>query len=167
MRRFDPRQLPEQFRQTVAQPEVVSIRGGVLADEVDFADTLCEECASLGQDALRAAAAEAAAELRDDAEAAGMVAALVDLDVGVMARRRQQARRQVMVEIRCGAVGLRFSAFAQIGDAFHLVGANDGVDFRDLLADFAAVALHQAAGDDELTGAAGLLELGHFEDRVH
>ena len=34
------------------------------------------------------------------------------------------------------------------------------------LADIAAIALHQAAGDDQLLGAADFLVLGHFEDGV-
>src|ERR1039458_6484228 len=44
-------------------------------------------------------AAEFTAELRDHAERAGMVAPLVDFDVSAMARCRQNARRQIVVEI--------------------------------------------------------------------
>ncbi len=46
-----------------------------------------------------AARAELAAELRDDAEAAGVVAAFGDLDVGRGARRGEDARRLVGVEV--------------------------------------------------------------------
>ena len=53
-------------------------------------------------------------------------------------------------------------------DGFELAGADDGVDFGDVGDDFVAVALDEAAGDDELAGAAagGDLVLRHFEDGV-
>ena len=58
-------------------------------------------------------------------------------------------------------------ALADGHDAFQLVGADEGVDFGHFLADIAAIAFHQAAGDDQLFGAADLLVLGHLEDGVH
>ena len=53
-------------------------------------------------------------------------------------------------------------------DGFELAGAYDGVDFGDVLADFVAVALDEAAGYDEALGAAsvGDLVLDHLEDGV-
>ena len=53
-------------------------------------------------------------------------------------------------------------------DGFELAGAYYGVDFRDVGADFIAVALNEAAGDDEALGAAavGDLVLNHLEDGV-
>src|SRR6202012_3004373 len=49
-----------------------------------------------------------------------------------------------------------------------LAGAYDGVDFGDVGADLVAVALDEAAGDDEFLGAAavGDLVLHHLEDGV-
>ena len=47
-----------------------------------------------------------------------------------------------------------------------LAGADYGVDFRDALADLVAVALDEAAGDDEFSCRAGGLVAGHFEDGV-
>ncbi len=57
---------------------------------------------------------------------------------------------------------------AAVEDGFELAGADDGVDLGDVLADLVAVALDEAAGDDELLGAAavGLLVLDHLEDGV-
>ncbi len=46
------------------------------------------------------------------------------------------------------------------------VGADERVHFRHFLADVAAIALHQAAGDDQLLRAADLLVFGHLEDGV-
>ena len=58
-------------------------------------------------------------------------------------------------------------------DSFELAGADDGVDFGDVLADLVAVALDEAACDDEalgvpFTGAAvgDCLHLDHLEDSV-
>ncbi len=51
-------------------------------------------------------------------------------------------------------------------DRFQLAGADDGVDFRNVLPDFVAVALDQAAGDDEFLRRAGGLVAGHLEDGV-
>jgi hypothetical protein len=53
-------------------------------------------------------------------------------------------------------------------DGFEFAGADDGVDFGDVGADLVAVALDEAAGDDEALGAAavGDLVLHHLEDGV-
>ena len=51
-------------------------------------------------------------------------------------------------------------------DGFELSGADYGVDFGDVAADLVAVALDEAAGDNELAGRTGGLEAGHFEDGV-
>ena len=49
-----------------------------------------------------------------------------------------------------------------------LAGSDDGVDFGDVLSDLVAVALDEAAGDDEALGFAAvlLLMLDHLEDGV-
>ena len=51
-------------------------------------------------------------------------------------------------------------------DAVDFVGADDRVHFGHFRANVAAVALDQAAGDDQALRAAGLLVLGHLEDGV-
>ena len=88
--------------------EVFAVAGGVLADEGDLADALGDEGFGFGYDAGEGTGTELAAELRDDAEAAGMVAAFRDLDVGRGARGGEDARGVVGVEIggegRGGAV---------------------------------------------------------------
>jgi len=53
-----------------------------------------------------------------------------------------------------------------IEDGFEFARAYDGVDFRDALADLVAIALDEAAGDDELFGVAFGFEAGHLEDGV-
>ena len=80
---FDLREPLEQQREAVLQAEVFAVAGGVLADERDFAHALLRRgaAASAMTDSKRRRA-ELAAQLRDDAEAAGMIAAFGDLDVG-------------------------------------------------------------------------------------
>ena len=58
-------------------------------------------------------------------------------------------------------------AFAGGENIFDFAGADDGVHFGNLLANFVAVALDQASGDDQLLRAAEFLVFGHFEDGVH
>ena len=95
-----------------------------------------------------------------------MVAAFGDLHVREVARGGEHARRQVVVEVRLQRIGGGWEALADIDDAVEFVGADEGVDFRHFVADIAAVALHQAAGDDQLFGAADFLVLGHLQDGV-
>ncbi len=167
---FDLREAFEQQRQAVAQAEVFAVKGGVLSDEGDFADARGGQVRGFARDRLQPPAAEFSAQLRDDAEGAGMVAALIDLDVGGVARRREDARRLVLVEIRDRVARFRiFRALAEVAaarrqDLLDFAGADHGVDFGNLRANLFAVTFGQAAGDDEFLGAAEFLVLGHFED---
>ena len=78
--------------------------------------------------------------------------------------------------LRAGENGEGWAAFGWRGaiqarcfqNGFELAGADDGVDFGDVLADLVAVALDEAAGNDELLGAAAVadLVLDHLEDGV-
>jgi hypothetical protein len=84
VRGFDFGEAGEEGGEAVFEAEVFAIAGDVLADEVDFADAIVEQAAGFEDDAFKAAAAELAAELGDDAEGAGVIAALGDFDVGVV-----------------------------------------------------------------------------------
>ena len=95
---FDARQAFEQRGQAVAQAEVFAVGGGVLADERDFAHAGGGQIFRFAHHRLESAAAEFSAQLRDDAERAGMVAALGDLDVGGVARRREHAGHALVIE---------------------------------------------------------------------
>ena len=89
----------EQLREAVFEAEVFAVAGGVLADEGDLANALRDEVLGLGDDGTHAPRTELAAQLRDDAEGAGVVAAFGDLDVGGGARRGEDARSRVVVEV--------------------------------------------------------------------
>ncbi len=49
---------------------------------------------------------------------------------------------------------------------FQLSCADHGIHFRHILADLVAIALHQAAGHDQLARIAGDFVLGHLQDGV-
>ena len=110
------------------------------------------------------------AQLRDDAERAGVVAALADLHVGEPGRGRQHARQRVVVDPG-GQVGPRLVARGGVArhraqDLGDLARAERRVDLRDLLAQLGVVALREAAGHDEAFRPADLLLARHLEDRV-
>ena len=96
---LDLGELFEQRGEAVLDAEVFAEAGCVLPDEIDFAHALRGQALGLGDDRGDGAGAELAAQLRNDAEGAGMIAAFGDLDVGGVARRGQQARRVLVVEI--------------------------------------------------------------------
>ncbi len=96
---FDPGQLFEQQGKAVFQAEIFAVAGGVLADEGDLADAALGQAFGLGDHGLEAAGAELSAQLRDDAEGAGMIAAFGDFDVGHVPRRGEDAGRGVVVKI--------------------------------------------------------------------
>ena len=78
----DAPEAAQQVGQAVAQPVIEPVARGVLRHEHDLLHAPRGQAAHLGQDVLEVAAAMAAAQRRDDAEAAGVVAALADLHVG-------------------------------------------------------------------------------------
>src|SRR5271157_2592544 len=51
-------------------------------------------------------------------------------------------------------------------DGFKFAGADHSVDFGDALANFVAITLDEAAGDDELLSSSSQLVAGHFENGV-
>src|SRR5262245_944830 len=111
-----------------------------------------------------------APELRNRAEGAAHVASFGDLHVGVGDAARQEARRGRIVEItrrrRGGPVVAAGGLPDQVDDPREVRGAEDSVDLGHLAENVAAVALGEAAGDDERAARAALLQLGQLEDRV-
>ena len=95
----------EQGGEAVFDAEVFAVAGGVLADEGDLLDAAGDELLGFGDDGLEAARAEFAAQVGDDAEGAGVVAALGDFDVGGGFGRGEEARGGFVVEIGGEQVG--------------------------------------------------------------
>ena len=184
-------QVAQEPRERAALAAIDAVEGGVLRDQQQLLDAARRERARLADDRLRRTASIRAAQRRDDAEGALVVAALGDLDVGVMPRRREQTRRVRVVDVgrarlRRGRRGLGIGDWGLVGahevqrprfrparsardradNLRHLAGAEHGVDLRDLLLQLIAIALRHAAGDDEPPAGAVFLVLGHFENRV-
>jgi len=156
------------LREAVLQPQVFTEAGGVLANQVDFTHSLLEEAHGFRNYGFKPPAAERAPILRNHAKRARMVAAFGNFDVGEVSRRGENARCEVVVEVRCGG-GRRFGVigFAQRHDAVQFVRADQRVHFGQFFADIATVAFHQAAGHNQLARLPHPLVLGHFQDGVN
>ena len=89
----------EECGEAVLEAEVFAVAGGVLADEGDLADAAGDELLGFGDDRFKSSGAEFSAQVGDDAEGAGVVAALGDLDVGRGFGGGQEARGGFVVEI--------------------------------------------------------------------
>ena len=156
--------------------------GRILGDQVDLLDAFLHEAAGFLHDAVDRAAAMPAADLRDDAEGAWVVAAFGDLDVRKMIRGEAEARRVVVRDVRGLALdeidwrslGLALAPLLGIDllddrrDLGHLVQTDEGVDFvMQVAREIFREPLAHAARHDELLLLAALLQplvLVHFED---
>jgi len=92
-------QSVKQRGQAVFEAQVFAIAGGVLADEGDLLNAASDEALGFGDNRFETPRAEFAAQIGDDAEGAGVVAAFGDFDVGGRARRGEETRRRFVVEI--------------------------------------------------------------------
>jgi len=101
----DAGELVEERGEAVFEAEVFAVAGGVLADEGDFLDAASDEGLGFRNDGLEAAGAEFSTEIGDDAEGAGVVAALGDFDVGGGARGSEEAWGGFVVEVGGEEVG--------------------------------------------------------------
>jgi hypothetical protein len=72
----------EQGGEAVLEAEVFAVAGGVLADEGDLANAAGDEGFGFGDDGFESARTEFAAQVGNDAEGAGVVAALGDFYIG-------------------------------------------------------------------------------------
>ena len=72
----------EQRSEAVFQAKVFAVAGGVLADESDFLHAAGDELLRFGDHGLEAPRAELAAQVGNNAEGAGVIAAFGNLDVG-------------------------------------------------------------------------------------
>ena len=115
-------QALEQPREAAAaQAAIAAPHRRVLRDQDQLFGASGGERARFCEDRLLAAAAEGAAQLRDDAERARMVAAFGDLQIGRGARRRDQARQKVVLgfgfEVRANGAPPGFDVVEQLDDA--------------------------------------------------
>ena len=127
--------------------QVDAIGRGVLRDDQQFLDAGLDQPLGLAQHVIGRPRHQIAAQFRDDAEAAAVVAAFGNLQIGVVARRQLDALRRHQIEMRI--VRRRQRAMHGIQHALILLRPGDrehaGIGRRDLLG-FGA----HAAGDDDL-----------------
>ena len=133
--------LPTALR--VAQVEPVG--AGVLRDHQDFLDPGADQALGLGQHLLDRPAGEVAAQRGDDAEAAAVVAALGNLQIGVVARRQLDAGRRQ--QIQEGVVRRRQHLVHRADHGLVLLRAGDGENAGMGLAD--ALGLDAEAARDD------------------
>ena len=105
-------EFAQERRQRAALLAIDPVEGGVLRDEEQFLDAARRERPRLGHDRGAGAAAICAAQRRDDAEGARVVAAFRDLDVGEVLRGGQDARRVGVVDATSYGEGGRESKTA-------------------------------------------------------
>ena len=101
---FDARELFQQQGQAIFQAKVFAEAGGVLSDERDFAHAGLGQPLGFRDDGFETPRAKLSAKLGNDAEAAGMIAAFGDFDIGRGSRRGQHAGRVVVVKV-VGQIG--------------------------------------------------------------
>ena len=141
-------QVSEQQRLSL---EVAAVAGGVLRDERHLGHALFRQLAALLHDVVIGPGAIPAADQRDGAVGAAVVAAVADLDVGRVGRGGQHA--VALVEAVALADGQRPLALLRLVDDLEdalVVGhAHEAVRLAQRLAELLAVALRQAAGGQQ------------------
>ena len=173
-------QHPQQPRQRPTFVAVDPVKRRVLRDEQQLLDPAIRQRARLADDRLGGPAAVAAAQRRDDAEGALVIAPFSDLDVRVMPGRGEHPRCLGVVHVgRRRAAGRgpsekgerRAARGREAGDGAHdlrhLAGAEHGVDLRDLGTQLVAVALGKAPGHDQAAARAVFLVPRHLQDRIN
>lgn len=156
-----------------ALPLVHAKVSGVLGDEIDFLHALGDEAFRFAHDGVLGAGTVLAANLWDDAEGAGVVAAFGDLDVGHVIWREAEAGGGVVGDVaRLGGDGVERAVFGEVafeglandgGDVGDLVEADKGIDFGKKAGEIFLESLGKATGDDDLLFFAG----GVFLAGVH
>ena len=154
--------------------DVEPVGAGVLRDDEQLLHPRLHQPGSLAQHLARRARHQVAAQFRDDAEGAAVVAALRNLQIGVMARRQLDAlrRHQVgerVVQGRGGAMHRRHHALVGLrpGDLQHIgegrqnrlrLGAHASRD------DDLAILLHRRADGGERLGLGAVEEAAGVHD---
>ena len=162
---------PEQPGERGVARQVAPVGGQVLRDQGELDRTLRREARGLGDEVVHRTALVPATDLRDDAEAAGVVAAFRDLEIGRPPGARPDAGRHAVrgQHVLRAAVDdgrVRERRLDRVGDPEEVSGANEHVDLGQRLLQVVGVALREAAGHDEPPSGPRRLHGGEVEDRV-
>ncbi len=136
--------------------QVQPVGAGILADHQQLLHPGRDEALRLAQHVARRAAVQPAAQRRNDAEGAGIVAALGNLQEGVMARRQMQPFRRHQVEER--VMRRRHRPMHRADHRLVLVRAGDRQHVRMGGADTRLVDAHAAGDDDAAVARHGLAD---------
>src|SRR5690606_4840412 len=129
--------------------QINAVGAGVLADHQQLFHTGLDQALGFAEHIAHRTADQFAAHGRDDAEAAGMVAAFGNLQVGVVTRGQLDALRRHQVDQRV-VLGLRRDDFVYgVNHLLVLLRAGDGQHARVHVADAVFGHAH-ATGDDHL-----------------
>ena len=126
---------------------VQPIGAGILADDQQFAHARLDQLFGLAHHRMGGTADQLAAHIGDDAELAGVVAALGNLQIAVMAGRQADAAGRQQVDERIGR--WRHRAMHRIQHLFILLRPGDGQNRRMRAGDIFGLG-PQTAGDDDL-----------------
>ena len=159
---------PQKLVQLGATRQVMAEGGEILSDQVQLDRARSGQIRGLGDDVRDRSGALSASQLGDDAEGAGVVAALRNFQVRGEARKRVDPRRLGIVDVfRIGDdLSRRDLRRQQIRDLRVGRGAEEVIHFRHLLRQLRSVALRQAAGDHQRFAAARFLLLRQAKDGV-
>jgi hypothetical protein len=127
--------------------DIDAVGAGVLRDDEDFLDAGAGQVLGFGQHVADRARNQRAAQRRDDAEGAAMVAAFGNLQVGVVIRRQADALRRHQISVRVVRFGQVLVHVAH--HFFHRVRTGNGQHRRVRRLDDVALGA-EAAGDDDL-----------------
>ena len=173
---FDLRQVPKKLRERLVPIQVGAVEGRLLGHQNQLLDSLGGKYLRLLHQFLLRNAPVAPADRGDDAVCAALVAPFRDLEIAVIASRRDDAVRSrpgplVLVLHEQVPVGAGRSVRGEdllqdLGDPALGSGADHGVHFRNLLEHFVLVALRHAARHDQSFQPAFRAQLRQREDLV-
>ena len=166
---LDFHKLLQETRQGRLAVDVLAVIRRILSDEYDLPGALGGKACDLALDVIHRSAAKASANQRNGTESAAMVAALGNLHISRIDRRRQNTRRLRIVDnliLSCqdDAVA-RQSLTHRLHDTVPCTRADDGVGLGHVVQKLLMIAFPETACDDERATAARFLVLRHIEHR--
>ena len=167
---FDPAQLPQQLRQLSLSVKVNAVAAGILGDDDKLLYAVLGKHPRLIEAVLQAAAAVSAPQGGDDAVGAAVVAALRDLQIGIVRRGSQHTAglRQDGIDVAETADSLICKqSLHRRDDVVIAARSQDAVHLGHFPQNFLLIALRKAAGDQDLTDDPLLLQRAHGQDIIN
>ena len=159
-------QLAQQLGQTALAVQVDTVLGNVLCNDDQFLDACARQCLCLIEQCIIVTAAILAAQLGDDAVCAGVRAALGNLKVCRVTRGQALTVAFQIGAVHRAEIRPLFTAAGRLDRLYNVLitaRAADDVNLGQIALDLLAVALCQAAGDDQTLHFA-LLALGGLQN---